>query len=93
MNIPNLSSRVLVTGADGFIGLNTTLRLLQLGYYVHTTTRTKAQEESIRKTLSIHLDASNLKVIQTDLLLGGDTFAYRMKSLNATLFQFFIRLV
>jgi nucleoside-diphosphate-sugar epimerase len=40
------STKVLVTGANGFIGLHTTLHLLQLGYRVRGTVRTEVHAES-----------------------------------------------
>ena len=61
-------TKVLVTGASGFIGLHTTLRLLQLGYSVRGTVRTEAHEKNVRQTLSKHLDPSKLEFARADLL-------------------------
>ena len=62
------STKVLVTGASGFIGLHTTLRLLQLGYSVRATVRTEAHAENIRGTLSGQADTGNLEFACVDLL-------------------------
>jgi dihydroflavonol-4-reductase len=62
------STRVLVTGASGFIALHTVLRLLQLGYPVRATVRTEAQEKQVRETLSRHVDTSQLEFVCADLL-------------------------
>ena len=68
MTVSTSSTKVLVTGANGFIGLHTTLRFLQLGYTVRATVRTEAHERNIRETLSKHLDTSRLDFANTDLL-------------------------
>lgn len=62
------STKILVTGASGFIGLHTTLRLLQLGYNVRTTVRTETHENSIRETLSKHVNTNQIQVALADLL-------------------------
>jgi len=62
------STKVLVTGANGFIGLHTTLRLLQLGYSVRGTVRTEVHEKNVRETLSKHIDTSQLEFSLADLL-------------------------
>ena len=61
------STKVLVTGANGFIGLHTTLRLLQLGYDVRATVRNEVHKKNVIETLSKHLDASNLEFALADL--------------------------
>ncbi len=61
------STKVLVTGANGFIGLHTTLRLLQLGYLVRATVRSEVHKKNVIETLSKHLDASNLEFALADL--------------------------
>ena len=68
MTTPPTSTKVLVTGANGFIGLHTTLRLLQLGYHVRATVRTDAHEKDIRATLFKHTDTSQLEFARADLL-------------------------
>jgi len=68
MTTPLSSTKVLVTGANGFIGLHTTLHLLQLGYRVRASVRTEAQEKNIRETLSRHVDTSKLEFARADLL-------------------------
>jgi uncharacterized protein YbjT (DUF2867 family) len=43
------STKVLVTGASGFIGLRTTLRLLLLGYDVRATVRNEVHQKMSSK--------------------------------------------
>ena len=62
------SSKVLVTGASGFLALHTILRLLQLGYSVRGTVRTEAQGKNVRETLSKHVDTGKLEFVYVDLL-------------------------
>ena len=62
------TTKVLVTGANGFIGLHITLRLLQLGYYVRAAVRNEAHKKSVIETLSNHSDTSNFEFALADLL-------------------------
>lgn len=62
------STKVLVTGASGFVALHTVLRLLELGYNVRGTVRTEAQEKNVRQTLFKHVDTSKLEFVSADLL-------------------------
>lgn len=68
MAAPLYPAKVLVTGANGFIGLHTTLRLLQLDYSVRATVRSEIQEKNICETLSKHLEISRLEFALADLL-------------------------
>ena len=61
------STKVLVTGANGFIGLHTTLRLLQLGCAVRATVRNEAHKKNVVETLSKHLDTRQLEFALADL--------------------------
>jgi len=61
------STKVLVTGASGFIGLHTTLRLLLLGYDVRATVRNEVHQKNVIETLAKHLDASKLEFALVDL--------------------------
>jgi nucleoside-diphosphate-sugar epimerase len=61
------STKILVTGANGFIGLHTTLRLLQLGYDVRATVRNEVHKKNVIETLSKHLDTSQLEFALADL--------------------------
>jgi dihydroflavonol-4-reductase len=61
------STKVLVTGANGFIGLHTILRLLQLGYNVRATVRNEVHKKNVIETLSKCLDASHLEFALVDL--------------------------
>ena len=62
------STKVLVTGASGFIALHTVLRLLQLGYPVRGTIRTEAQGRNVRDMLSKYANTSQLEMVRADLL-------------------------
>jgi dihydroflavonol-4-reductase len=62
------STKVLVTGASGFLALHTALRLLQLGYNVRGTVRTEAQEKNVRESLSKYVDTSKLEFVHVNLL-------------------------
>ena len=62
------ATKVLVTGASGFLALHTVLRLLQLGYHVRGSVRTEAQAKNVRESLSKHVDTSKLEFICVDLL-------------------------
>lgn len=68
MTVSASSTKVLVTGANGFIGLSTVLRLLQLGYNVRATVRNETYKKSIVETLSKHLDTSRLEFALVDLI-------------------------
>lgn len=68
MSTVALPSKILVTGAGGFIALHTVLRLLQLGYNVRGTVRTEAHGKRVRETLSKHTDTSKLELVCADLL-------------------------
>lgn len=61
------ATKVLVTGASGFIGLHTVLRLLQLGYGVRATVRNEAIKAKTLETLSKILDTSTLEFAFADL--------------------------
>jgi nucleoside-diphosphate-sugar epimerase len=53
MATPPSATKILVTGANGFIGLHTTLHLLKLGYSVHASVRTETNDKDARETLSV----------------------------------------
>jgi len=61
------STKILVTGANGFIGLHTVLHFLESGYQVCATVRTEAQGEKVRQTLANHVDTNKLEFICADL--------------------------
>ena len=62
------STKILVTGAGGFIALHSVLRLLQLNYSVRGTVRTEAHAKKVRELLSKHIDTSRLELVCVDLL-------------------------
>ena len=62
------STKILVSGAGGFIALHTVLRLLQLNYSVRGTVRTEAHAKKVRELLSKHIDTSRLELVCVDLL-------------------------
>ena len=61
------STKILVTGANGFIGLHTVLHFLKRGYNLRATVRTQEQGEKVRQTLAKHTDTSQLEFIHADL--------------------------
>jgi dihydroflavonol-4-reductase len=67
MVIDPTSTRVLITGANGFIGLHAVLHFLKRGYNLCATVRTKEREEKARQTLSKHADTGKLEFIHADL--------------------------
>ena len=61
--------KVLVTGASGFIGLHCIAQLLQAGYHVKGSLRSRARESEIRNALSKVVNAENrLEICELDLL-------------------------
>lgn len=67
MTIDPASTKILVTGANGFIGLHTVLHFLKSGYHLCATVRTEAQGEKVRQTLAKHIDTDQLEFIYADL--------------------------
>ena len=61
--------KVLVTGASGFIGLHCIAQLLQAGYQVRGSLRSRARESEIRNALSKVVNAEiRLEICELDLL-------------------------
>jgi dihydroflavonol-4-reductase len=67
MAIDPTSTKIMVTGANGFIGLHTVLHFLKAGYNLCGTVRTQEQGEKARQTLAKHTDIANLEFIHADL--------------------------
>jgi dihydroflavonol-4-reductase len=67
MVIDPASTKILVTGANGFIGLHTVLHFLKLGYNLRATVRTQEQAEKVRGTLAKHTDTDELEFVHADL--------------------------
>jgi len=67
MVIDPASTKILVTGANGFIGLHTVLHFLKSGYTVCATVRTEEQGEKVHQTLAKHVDTNSLELICADL--------------------------
>ena len=67
MAIDPMSTKVLITGANGFIGLHTVLHFLKGGYNLCATVRTQEQGEKVRQTLAKHTDTTRLEFVQADL--------------------------
>ena len=67
MVIDPSSTKVLITGANGFIGLHTALHFLKRGYNLCATVRTKEQGEKVRQTLAKPVDTGQLEFIHADL--------------------------
>ena len=68
MSINPSSTTVLVTGANGFIGLHTVAHLLELGYRVRGTVRDETREKNVRWAMFKQVDTSRLEFAYTDLL-------------------------
>ena len=67
MAIDPTSTRLLITGANGFIGLHTDLHFLKRRYNLCATVRTQEQGEKVRQTLAKHTDTNRLEFVQADL--------------------------
>jgi len=67
MAINLTSTKILVTGANGFIGLHTVLHFLKRGYSLCATVRTQEQGEKVRQTLAKHTNTQRLQFISADL--------------------------
>jgi dihydroflavonol-4-reductase len=67
MSIDPTSTRILITGANGFIGQHTVLHFLLRGYNLCATVRTQEQGEKVRQTLAKHADTHKLDFILADL--------------------------
>src|SRR5215212_11440123 len=67
MAINLTSTKILVTGANGFIGLHTVLHFLKRGYSLCATVRTQEQGEKVRQTLAKHANTQRLEFISADL--------------------------
>ena len=68
MAIDPTSTKILVTGANGFIGLHTVLHFLKLGYHLCATVRTQEQGEKVRQTIAKHTETHRLEFIHADLM-------------------------
>ncbi len=63
-----MSDTVLLTGASGFIAKHLALRLLEAGYRVRGTVRSRAKGEETRLTLAAHgADVARFEVVEVDL--------------------------
>jgi dihydroflavonol-4-reductase len=67
MAIDPASTKILVTGANGFIGLHTVLHFLNRGYKLCATVRTQEQGEKVHQTLAKHTDTKRLEFVHADL--------------------------
>ena len=67
MAINPISTKILITGANGFIGLHTVLHFLKFGYNVCATVRTEEQGDKVCQTLAKHVDTNKLELINADL--------------------------
>ncbi len=67
-----MEEQVLVTGISGFIAKHVALKLLQTGYRVRGTLRTRSRADEVRHALQIHgADISGLSFVEADL--GSDS--------------------
>jgi dihydroflavonol-4-reductase len=65
-------TKVLLTGSSGYIGKHITLQLLQAGYVVKASVRSKAKVDEVSETMAAHLPAGfdlgkSLSFIELDL--------------------------
>ena len=61
--------KVLVTGSTGFIGLHCIHQLIEKGYSVNGTLRSKSREEEVRSSLKkANLSDTNLSIYECDLM-------------------------
>lgn len=64
------NTTVLVTGASGFIGLHCVLQLLQQGYRVRGTVRSRARADEVRQAMEVNADidlGDRLEIVEADL--------------------------
>lgn len=62
------TTTVLVTGASGFIALRCVLQLLEAGYRVRGTVRSRSREAEIRDALAKHVDPGDrLEIVEANL--------------------------
>lgn len=59
----SIGKLILVTGANGFIAAHTIIALLDGGYQVRGTVRSKASAETVRKTYSAYSDRFSAVVV------------------------------
>lgn len=66
--MPASSSKILVTGANGFIAMHAIIHLLKNGYTVRGTVRAPQKTEHIRRVIQKHTDTADLELVIADLL-------------------------
>jgi len=62
------STKVLVTGVGGFVGLHTVLQLLRQGYNVRGTVRTESHANHVKEALTKYTSTDKLELSLADLL-------------------------
>ena len=80
MNNHNTIERVLVTGGTGFVGIHCILQLLQKGYLVRTTIRSRSRKDEVLDMLKAGGIQSfeNIEFIEADLT-SNDNWAEAVK--------------
>lgn len=68
MTVTPSSTKVLVTGVGGFVGLHAAYLLLQQGYNVRGTVRTRSHAQHVKEALSKYTSTDNLELVLADLL-------------------------
>ena len=64
-----VSSRVLVTGASGYIATHVVQQLLQQGYMVRGTVRSKSNEKKVKPLMNLYPEAKHpLELVEADLM-------------------------
>ena len=70
MSQDHATTKVLVTGASGFIGLHCVHQLLEQGYRVRGTVRTQARANEVREAMAANVDPelmAHLEIVEADL--------------------------
>lgn len=63
-----MTETVLLTGVSGYIGLHCAQQLLEAGFVVHGSVRSKAKEQQVRDTLAAaSVDTTKLTIVELDL--------------------------
>ncbi|MBL4740858.1 MAG: aldehyde reductase [Sneathiella sp.] len=63
-----MTETVLLTGVSGYIGLHCAQQLLEAGFVVRGSVRSKAKEQEVRETLAAaSIDTTNLSIVELNL--------------------------